>query len=55
MNKLLGMPRYAESLVTTAFGQFNRLDIVVNNAAYQRTHASVDEIWSRTLDHEINR
>jgi NAD(P)-dependent dehydrogenase (short-subunit alcohol dehydrogenase family) len=37
-------PQYAESLVATAFGEFNRLDIIVNNAAYQRTHAAIDEI-----------
>jgi NAD(P)-dependent dehydrogenase (short-subunit alcohol dehydrogenase family) len=37
-------PRYAESLVSAAFKQFNRLDIIVNNAAFQRTHVSIDEI-----------
>lgn len=37
-------PQYADSLVTAAFRQFNRLDIVVNNAAFQRTHKSIDEI-----------
>jgi hypothetical protein len=43
-------PQYAESLVTAAFRQFNRLDIVVNNAAYQRTHASIDEISAEEFD-----
>jgi NAD(P)-dependent dehydrogenase (short-subunit alcohol dehydrogenase family) len=48
--KILRMPgdlrsvQYAESLVTAAFKEFNHLDIVVNNAAFQRTHASIDEI-----------
>lgn len=37
-------PQYADSLVTAAFRQFNRLDIVVNNAAFQRTHKSIEEI-----------
>lgn len=37
-------PQYAESLVAAALREFKRLDIVVNNAAYQRTHASIDEV-----------
>lgn len=40
----LRSPQYAESLVTAAFETFDRLDIVVNNAGFQRTHATIDEV-----------
>jgi NAD(P)-dependent dehydrogenase (short-subunit alcohol dehydrogenase family) len=40
----LGSLEYAESLVSTAFEQFARLDIVVNNAAYQMTREEIGEI-----------
>lgn len=40
----LRSPQYAESLVAAAFKEFGRLDIVVNNAAFQRTHAAIEEI-----------
>lgn len=37
-------PEYAKSLVDTAFSKLGGLDIVVNNAAYQRTHQSIEEV-----------
>ncbi len=40
----LRSPQYAESLVAAAFKEFGHLDIVVNNAAFQRTHAAIEEI-----------
>ena len=40
-------------LVDMAVSEFGRLDILVNNAAFQRTHKSIEEIpseeWERTL------
>lgn len=35
---------YAEALVDAAFRNFGRLDVVVNNAAYQMTHDTIDEL-----------
>jgi NAD(P)-dependent dehydrogenase (short-subunit alcohol dehydrogenase family) len=46
----IGSRQYAESLVTAAFRQYNRLDIVVNNAAFQRTHASIDEVSAEEFE-----
>jgi NAD(P)-dependent dehydrogenase (short-subunit alcohol dehydrogenase family) len=44
---------HCEALVRRAMEAFGRLDILVNNAAMQRTHKSIDEIsteeWDRTF------
>jgi NAD(P)-dependent dehydrogenase (short-subunit alcohol dehydrogenase family) len=44
---------YCQSLVDTAVHEFGKIDILVNNAAMQRTHKSIDEIsadeWDRTF------
>lgn len=44
---------HCAELVDTAVSEFGRLDILVNNAAFQRTHKSIEEIpveeWERTL------
>jgi NAD(P)-dependent dehydrogenase (short-subunit alcohol dehydrogenase family) len=44
---------YCQSLVDRAVREFGKLDILVNNAAMQRTHKSIDEIsseeWDRTF------
>jgi hypothetical protein len=44
---------YCESLVKRAVEEFGKLDILVNNAAMQRTHNSIEEIsseeWDRTF------
>jgi hypothetical protein len=44
---------YCEALVERAVREFGKLDILVNNAAMQRTHKSIDEItakeWDRTF------
>jgi NAD(P)-dependent dehydrogenase (short-subunit alcohol dehydrogenase family) len=37
-------PRYCQSLVSAAIKKLGRLDIVVNNAAFQRTHDKTSEI-----------
>src|SRR5206468_9102000 len=36
---------YCEYLVNAAFREFGRLDILVNNAAFQRVHQKIEE-WS---------
>ena len=44
---------HCRELVELAISEFGRLDILVNNAAFQRTHKSIDEIplaeWETTL------
>ena len=35
----------------TAENQFDRLDIVVNNAGYQMSHEDIEEITPEELDH----
>jgi hypothetical protein len=44
---------YCEALVERAVDDFGKLDILVNNAAMQRTHKSIEEItseeWDRTF------
>jgi NAD(P)-dependent dehydrogenase (short-subunit alcohol dehydrogenase family) len=50
-------PRHCRELVATAVREFGRLDIVVNNAAFQMTRASIEEIpdeeWDRTFQTNI--
>ena len=45
--------RHCQGLVEQALREFGRLDILVNNAAMQRTHQSIEEIsseeWDRTF------
>jgi hypothetical protein len=38
-------------MVALATGRFGKLDILVNNAAYQMTHASLEEISEEEWDH----
>ena len=44
---------YCQSLIDRAVQEFGKLDILVNNAAMQRTHQSIEEIsaqeWDRTF------
>ena len=44
-------PQYATSLVETAFERLGRLDIVINNAAYQMTHESIEDITPEEFEH----
>jgi NAD(P)-dependent dehydrogenase (short-subunit alcohol dehydrogenase family) len=37
-------------LVDAVFGEFGRLDILVNNAAYQRTHDAIEEFSTEEFD-----
>jgi NAD(P)-dependent dehydrogenase (short-subunit alcohol dehydrogenase family) len=44
-------PTHCRQLVERAVREFGKLDILVNNAAYQMTHASLDEISDEEWDH----
>ena len=48
---------HCDAIVQQAVDAFGKLDVLVNNAAYQMTHASLDEItdeeWHRTVDTNI--
>lgn len=53
----VGDPTVCRAVVDRAVEEFGRLDILVNNAAYQMTHESVEEIdddeWQYTFDVNI--
>jgi NAD(P)-dependent dehydrogenase (short-subunit alcohol dehydrogenase family) len=42
--------RHCVSLVDRAFAELGKLDILVNNAAYQRTHESIEEFTTEEFD-----
>jgi NAD(P)-dependent dehydrogenase (short-subunit alcohol dehydrogenase family) len=46
-------PAHCRSIIDTAVREFGRVDVLVNNAAFQRNHESIEEIpdeeWDRTL------
>jgi NAD(P)-dependent dehydrogenase (short-subunit alcohol dehydrogenase family) len=42
---------YIEKLVSTAISSFGQLDIVVNNAAFQMSHESIDELSPEEFEH----
>ncbi len=46
-------PRHCEQLVERAFDEFGGLDILINNAAFQMTHESIEELtpeeWDKTF------
>jgi NAD(P)-dependent dehydrogenase (short-subunit alcohol dehydrogenase family) len=42
--------RHCLSLVERTFAEFGRLDVLVNNAAYQRTHDAIEDIPSEEFD-----
>jgi NAD(P)-dependent dehydrogenase (short-subunit alcohol dehydrogenase family) len=42
--------RHCESLIDRTFDEFGRLDILVNNAAFQSTHESIAEFSTEELD-----
>jgi NAD(P)-dependent dehydrogenase (short-subunit alcohol dehydrogenase family) len=41
---------HCQSMVETAFREFGRLDILVNNAAFQRTHERIEEFSTEEFD-----
>jgi len=50
-------PAHCRIIVDTAIAEFGRIDVLVNNAAYQMTHETVEEIsdeeWQHTFDVNI--
>jgi len=50
----LSNPSVCESIIDVAVREFERIDILVNNAAYQRTYQSLEDVsddeWQRHLD-----
>ena len=53
----LADPAHPREIVDTAMREFGRLDIVVNNAAFQMMHENIEDIpdeeWDRTFDINI--
>jgi NAD(P)-dependent dehydrogenase (short-subunit alcohol dehydrogenase family) len=47
----IGSADYAKSLVSAAMKEFGHLDIVVNNAGFQMTHESIDDIPLEEFEH----
>lgn len=47
----IGSLDYAKSLVAAAMKEFGHLDIVVNNAGFQMTHESIEEIPAAEFEH----
>jgi NAD(P)-dependent dehydrogenase (short-subunit alcohol dehydrogenase family) len=54
----IGNPEHCRRVVEQTVAEFGRVDILVNNAAYQMTHDSIDEIsdeeWQRTFNTNIH-
>jgi NAD(P)-dependent dehydrogenase (short-subunit alcohol dehydrogenase family) len=42
--------RHCNALIDRAFAEFGTLDILVNNAAFQRTHDSIEELTTEEFD-----
>ena len=42
--------RHCETMIERAFAEFGRLDILVNNAAFQNTHDSIEEFTTEEFD-----
>lgn len=47
----IGSLEYAKTLVAAAIREFGHLDIVVNNAGFQMTHESIEEIPAEEFEH----
>jgi NAD(P)-dependent dehydrogenase (short-subunit alcohol dehydrogenase family) len=47
----VGDPAHCRELVERTRREFGKIDILVNNAAYQMTHASLEEIGDEEWDH----
>ncbi|MHA7264028.1 SDR family oxidoreductase [Arthrobacter sp. TMN-37] len=49
----LADPAYCRAIIATAVKEFGRVDVLVNNAAFQMSHESIEEIpdeeWDRTI------
>jgi hypothetical protein len=49
----LTRPQHCRDVVAKAVAEFGRIDVLVNNAAYQMTHESLEEIPDEEWDHTI--
>lgn len=49
----LSDPAYCRSVISTAVDELGGLDVLVNNAAYQMTHETIEEISDEEWDHTI--
>jgi NAD(P)-dependent dehydrogenase (short-subunit alcohol dehydrogenase family) len=49
----LTSPQHCRDIVAKAVAEFGRIDVLVNNAAYQMTHESLEEIPDEEWDHTI--
>jgi NAD(P)-dependent dehydrogenase (short-subunit alcohol dehydrogenase family) len=49
----LTRPQHCRDIVAKAVAEFGRIDVLVNNAAYQMTHESLEEIPDEEWDHTI--
>jgi len=49
----LADPQHCRDVVAKAVDAFGRIDVLVNNAAYQMTHESLEEISDEEWDHTI--
>ncbi|PZE29805.1 MULTISPECIES: SDR family oxidoreductase [unclassified Curtobacterium] len=49
----LSDPAYCRSVIATAVEEFGGLDVLVNNAAFQMTHETLEEIPDEEWDHTI--
>jgi NAD(P)-dependent dehydrogenase (short-subunit alcohol dehydrogenase family) len=47
----LSDPNHCREVISTAVGEFGNIDVLVNNAAYQMTHESLDEISDEEWDY----
>ena len=47
----IGQKQHCRGIVDKAIKEFGKLDILINNAAYQMTHQSMDEISEEELEH----
>jgi NAD(P)-dependent dehydrogenase (short-subunit alcohol dehydrogenase family) len=46
----IGDERHCTALIERAFREFGTLDILINNAAYQRTHEKIEEFSTEEFD-----
>jgi hypothetical protein len=49
----LTSPQHCRDIVSKAVEEFGRIDVLVNNAAFQMTHDSLEEIPDEEWDHTI--
>jgi NAD(P)-dependent dehydrogenase (short-subunit alcohol dehydrogenase family) len=50
----LADPAHCQHVVERALGEFGRIDVLVNNAAYQMTHETLEEITDDEWEHTFN-